>query len=67
MERFLSKIAVVTGSARGLGERMAAKFCSEGAKVILVDMLEEELGNTVKRLNDAGRPGYRVCRGFAGI
>ena len=54
MERFLSKIAVVTGSARGLGERMAAKFCSEGAKVILVDMLEEELGNTVKRLNDAG-------------
>ena len=38
MDRLAGKIALVTGAASGLGAAMAAKFASEGAKVVLTDI-----------------------------
>ena len=38
--RLQSKVAVVTGAAKGLGMEMALKFAEEGAKVVAVDMTE---------------------------
>lgn len=40
MERLKGKVAIVTGSARGMGESHARIFIAEGAKVILTDLSE---------------------------
>jgi NAD(P)-dependent dehydrogenase (short-subunit alcohol dehydrogenase family) len=38
MNRLAGKIALITGAAQGLGAAMAAKFVSEGARVLLTDI-----------------------------
>ena len=40
--RLSGKTAIITGAARGMGEATARLFASEGAKVILTDVMEEE-------------------------
>lgn len=40
MKRLEGKVAIVTGSAKGLGQAMAERFAQEGAKVIAVDMTD---------------------------
>ena len=39
MKRLEDKIAIITGGAKGLGQAMAERFASEGAKVIACDMM----------------------------
>jgi len=43
MGRLDGKIAIVTGAARGIGAAAARRFVAEGAKVLLVDLLEAPL------------------------
>ncbi len=38
MARLAGKVALITGAAQGLGAAMAAKFVSEGARVLLTDI-----------------------------
>ena len=38
MGRFDDKVAVVTGAGSGIGLATAAMLCSEGAKVLAVDL-----------------------------
>jgi len=40
--RLEGKIAVITGAARGMGEAEARLFASEGARVVLADVLDTE-------------------------
>jgi NAD(P)-dependent dehydrogenase (short-subunit alcohol dehydrogenase family) len=40
-KRFVDKVAIVTGAARGIGESIAERFTAEGAHVLLVDVLPE--------------------------
>ena len=40
--RLDNKVAIVTGSASGMGEAEAKLFAAEGAKVIIADVLEQE-------------------------
>lgn len=42
-ERFLDKVAVVTGGGSGIGEAVADRLSSEGAKVFIVDTNESAL------------------------
>src|SRR5262245_9332031 len=43
MPRFLNKIAIVTGSSRGIGAAISQAFCNEGATVIGVARTANEL------------------------
>jgi NAD(P)-dependent dehydrogenase (short-subunit alcohol dehydrogenase family) len=46
------KVAVVTGSAAGIGRALGERFAVEGMKVILADIDEPALDLTVKELRD---------------
>lgn len=48
------KCGLVTGAARGIGRASAQLFASEGAKVAVVDILDEQGQETVKLIRDAG-------------
>lgn len=51
--RLKNKIAIVTGSARGIGFEIAKRYAEEGAKVVLADILE--LGQeSAQQLKDLG-------------
>jgi 3-oxoacyl-[acyl-carrier protein] reductase len=52
--RFEGQVAVVTGGATGLGEHIAQRLGSEGARVQIFDRDAERLGQAVDRFRSAG-------------
>lgn len=54
MKRFEGKVAIVTGSASGMGKATAIRLASEGAKVILGDINEEGNQATAAEIDAAG-------------
>ncbi len=46
------KVAVVTGSARGIGKAIAEKFASAGANIVITDILKDEGEATAKELSE---------------
>ena len=51
--RLAGKVAVVTGSAQGLGRACAERFLADGAKVVIGDINATNLAATAKELGDA--------------
>ncbi|GLW29791.1 3-oxoacyl-ACP reductase FabG [Actinoplanes regularis] len=49
-----SRIAIVTGAARGIGEAVALKLAADGLAVAVVDLDEGACANTVTEIHDAG-------------
>ena len=54
------KVAIVTGSARGLGAATARRLAEEGAKVVITDVLREQAAATVASLRAAGLQAHCV-------
>jgi len=52
--RLKDKVAIVTGSASGMGAATARRFGSEGAKVVVADMLEAEGHAVALSITSAG-------------
>jgi 3-oxoacyl-[acyl-carrier protein] reductase len=54
------KVAIVTGSARGLGAAMVARFAEEGAKVVVTDIQRERAEETAAALRAKGHAVHCV-------
>lgn len=54
MGRLKDKIAVITGSGKGLGEAMALLFSREGAKIVVFDIDEPAGQETVEQIQEQG-------------
>ncbi|ALG88930.1 MULTISPECIES: SDR family NAD(P)-dependent oxidoreductase [Actibacterium] len=51
---FDGKVVLVTGAASGLGRAASLRFAAEGAKLCLVDLNDEGLAETARRISGAG-------------
>lgn len=60
--RVRNKVAVVTGSGSGMGKAIATRLCSEGAYVIVADIDDQAMNQTVRELTMAGykASGYKI-------
>ena len=52
--RFTGKVVIVTGAARGQGRESALSFAREGANVAVTDVLEDDLAETVRLVQEDG-------------
>jgi 3-oxoacyl-[acyl-carrier protein] reductase len=57
MSRYTGRVAVVTGSARGIGAATARRFAEEGATVAVLDLDQGLAAETAAGLGDAGHVG----------
>ena len=54
------KVAIVTGAARGIGKGIAVKFASEGAAVVVADVLVEQAQETADEIKKQGGKAIAV-------
>ena len=54
IERFKDKIAIITGSARGIGKAVAERLGKEGATLTLFDVNQAKLAETVAEFQELG-------------
>lgn len=52
--RLASKVAIITGSASGMGQAAAGLFANEGASIVVADIMVEAGEETALRIRDGG-------------
>ena len=67
MGKLDGKVALVTGSGRGIGQAIATKLASEGARIVINDLDAEPAHETVEELRKTGaEAGSETRAGAAG-
>ena len=46
-KRFADQVAIVAGGARGIGKGVVQRLATEGARVVIFDVLDNEIANTI--------------------
>lgn len=54
------RVAIITGSGRGIGRAIAGAFAAEGASVVLVARSEDELKKSQEEISKAGGSAYAI-------
>jgi NAD(P)-dependent dehydrogenase (short-subunit alcohol dehydrogenase family) len=63
--RLKDKVAVVTGSGRGIGEGIVLRFAAEGAKIVVNDVNEANAKNVVEKIKAHGGKAIAVIGSVA--
>ncbi|HPD56332.1 MAG TPA: 3-oxoacyl-ACP reductase FabG [Smithellaceae bacterium] len=63
--RLKDKVAVITGSGRGIGEGIVMRFAKEGAKIIVNDVNEADAKNVVEKVTAQGGKAVAVIGSVA--
>lgn len=58
--RLKDKVAIITGSGRGIGEGIVLRFAEEGAKIIVNDVNEADANNVVNQVKAMGGQAVAV-------
>jgi len=56
------KVAIVTGSGRGIGQQVALRLARDGASIVVNDLDDEPAGETIQRIEAMGRKAV-ACNG----
>ena len=59
--RFANQVAIVTGAGRGIGQAIALRLASEGARVAVVSRTEQNANRTAEEIN------AKLCRARQGL
>jgi 3-oxoacyl-[acyl-carrier protein] reductase len=54
MKKLENKIAVITGAGRNIGKSIALAFAAEGAKIVVIDVNDNDGGNAVNEIKALG-------------
>jgi len=63
--RLKDKVAIVTGSGRGIGEGIVLRFAEEGAKLIINDVNEADAKAVVEKIKSKGGEAVAVIGSVA--